>query len=47
LLAHPQKASQIQDIEIANRSFENVSQFIYFGKTVTDQNMIHVEIKGD
>jgi hypothetical protein len=31
--------------KIANRSFENVSQFKYLGTTVTDQNFIQEEIK--
>jgi hypothetical protein len=45
LLSHHQNVGQIRDIEIANRSFENVSQFKYFGKTVTNQNLIQEEIK--
>jgi hypothetical protein len=32
-------------IKIANRSFENVSQFKYLGMTVTNQNLIQEEIK--
>jgi hypothetical protein len=36
---------QNQDIKIANRSFENVSQFKYLGTTVTNQNLIQDEFK--
>jgi sorting nexin-29 len=36
---------QNRDIKIANRSFENVSQFRYLGMTVTNQNLIQEEIK--
>jgi hypothetical protein len=32
-------------IKIANRWFENVSQFKYLGMTVTNQNLIQKEIK--
>jgi hypothetical protein len=32
-------------MKIANRSFENVSKFKYFGTTATNKNLIHVEIK--
>jgi hypothetical protein len=31
--------------KIANRSFENVSQFKYLGMTVTDENLIEEKIK--
>jgi hypothetical protein len=45
LLSHHQNAGQNRDIKIANRSFENVSQFEYLGTTVTNQNLIQKEIK--
>jgi hypothetical protein len=37
--------SSVYDIKIANRSYENVSQFKYLGTTVTNQNWIQEEIK--
>jgi hypothetical protein len=45
LLSCHQNATQNQDIKIANRLFENVSQFRYLGMTVTKQNLIQEEIK--
>jgi hypothetical protein len=45
LLYHHQNVGQNQDINTANSSFENVSQFKYLGKTVTNQNLIQEEIK--
>jgi hypothetical protein len=36
---------QSHNIKIANRSFENVAEFKYFGITVTNQNLIHGKIK--
>jgi hypothetical protein len=45
LLSRHQNVGQNQDIKIANRSFENVSQFKYLGTTVTNQNLIQEEIK--
>jgi hypothetical protein len=40
LLSRHQNVGQDQDIKIANRTFENVSQLKYFGTTVTNQNLI-------
>jgi hypothetical protein len=45
LLSRQQNVGQNRDIKIANRSFENVSQFKYLGMTVTNQNLIRDEIK--
>jgi hypothetical protein len=45
LLSRQQNAGQNQDVKIADRSFENVSQFKYLGMTVTNQNLIQGEIK--
>jgi hypothetical protein len=45
LLSRHQNVGQDQDIKIANRSFENVSQFKYLGTTVTDQKFNQEEIK--
>jgi hypothetical protein len=47
LLSRHQKVGQNRDIKIANRSFENVSQFIIQGTTVTNRNMIRRKLKGD
>jgi hypothetical protein len=44
LLSRHQNVSQNRDIKIANRSFENVSQFRYLGTTATNQNLIQEEI---
>jgi hypothetical protein len=45
LLSRHQNAGQNHDIKTANRSFENVTQFIYLGTTVTNQSLIQDEIK--
>jgi hypothetical protein len=44
LLFHHRNAGQNHDINIVNRSFENVAQFKYLGTTVTNQNLIQKEI---
>jgi hypothetical protein len=45
LLSRHHNVGQNHDIKIANRCFENVAQFKYLGTTVTNQNLIHEEIK--
>jgi hypothetical protein len=45
LLSRHQNVVQNRDIEVGNRSFENVSQFNYLLKTVTYQNLIQEKIK--
>jgi hypothetical protein len=45
LLSRNQNAGQNRDIEIAYKSFENVSQLKNLGTTVTNQNLIQEEIK--
>jgi hypothetical protein len=45
LLYGYQNTDKNHDKKIANRSFENVSQFKYLGTTVMNQNLIQEEIK--
>jgi hypothetical protein len=45
LLSRQQNVGQNRDLKIANRSFENVSQFKYLRTTVTNQNLIQEEIE--
>jgi hypothetical protein len=45
LLSRHQNVGQNWDLKIANRLFENLSQFKYLGTTVTNQNLIQEEIK--
>jgi hypothetical protein len=44
LVSHFQNADKNLDIKMANKSFENVSQFKYLGMTVTNRNVIQEEI---
>jgi hypothetical protein len=46
LLSRCQNARQNHDIQTANRSFGNVTQFRYLVTAVTDQILIQEEIKG-
>jgi hypothetical protein len=45
LLSRQQDVGQNLDIKIANRSFQNGSQFKYLGTTETNQNLVREEIK--
>jgi hypothetical protein len=45
VLYHHHNAGQSQDIQIASRSFENLSHLKYLETTVTNQNVIQEEIK--
>jgi hypothetical protein len=45
LVSRDQNADQKWVIKIGNRSSANVSQFKYLGTTVTNQNLIEMEIK--
>jgi hypothetical protein len=45
LLSCHQNARENHNIEVSNRSFENVAQFRYFGMTITNQNLNQEEIK--
>jgi hypothetical protein len=45
LLSRQQDVGQYLDIELANRSFKNVSQFKYLETTITNHNLIQEEIK--
>jgi hypothetical protein len=45
LVSAHRHAGQNQDIQMANRTFERVSQFRFLGMTVTSTNLIQEEIK--
>jgi hypothetical protein len=44
-MSRQQNAGQNRNIKTGNRSFENVAQFKYLGKTITDLNSIQEEVK--
>jgi hypothetical protein len=45
LMSHYQNTGQNCNIKIANKAYENVTNFKYLGMTVISQNYIHKEIK--
>jgi hypothetical protein len=45
VMSRDQNAARNGYIQIGNKSFETVEQFKYLGKTLTNQNSIHEEIK--
>jgi accessory colonization factor AcfC len=47
LLCFHHNAGQTHDIKSANRCSENVAQFRYMGITITNQNLIQGEFRGN
>jgi hypothetical protein len=47
LLSRHQNAEQNYEIKIANRCFENVAQFKYFGTSITNQNLMRRKLRRD
>jgi hypothetical protein len=45
LMSRSQEIGHKHSIKIANRSYEDVTEFKYLGTTLTDQNYMHEEIK--
>jgi hypothetical protein len=45
LLSHHQNEGQNHNIEIGDRSLENVAELKYLGMTETNQNLIQEEMK--
>jgi hypothetical protein len=45
LMSRDQNAGQDSDVEITDRSFENVSPFQYLGTAVTDEMGIYIMLK--
>jgi hypothetical protein len=46
-ISRSQNIGQKHSKKVANRSFEDATKFKYLGTTLTDQNYMHEEIKGD
>jgi hypothetical protein len=44
-VCYHQNAGQVQNINLANRSFINIARLRYMGMIVTNQNLIQKEIK--
>jgi hypothetical protein len=42
-----QNVGQNHSLLVANKCFQNVGRFKYFGTTVANENFIHEEIRGD
>jgi hypothetical protein len=45
LMSHHHNVEKSHNIRIGNRSFENVGKFKYLGMTLTNQNLIHEELR--
>jgi hypothetical protein len=44
-MSHELNVGQNHNIKIANRHFENVARFKYLRTTLTNENLIHEEVK--
>jgi hypothetical protein len=44
-MSHHQNSGKNHNRKIANRPFENVAELKYLGMTITNENLIHHEIK--
>jgi hypothetical protein len=47
LVSRDRNAGQNRDLNLGNKSFENVSQFKYLGTAVTNQNWFRRKLRGD
>jgi hypothetical protein len=46
-ISYRQNAGKSHNMKIGNRLFENVAKFKYLWKTVSDQYLMHEEIRSD